>query len=450
MKIIFILPAVGKKEGQSYIASWQMQPLTIAVLAGLTPPEHEVAFYDDRLEEIPYDEPADLVGISAETYTAKRAYEISRRFRERGTPVVMGGFHPTLIPEEAALHADAVVIGEAEGIWHKVLEDARGKKLQKFYKSEKRPPLAGVMPRRDIFKGKKYLPLALVEASRGCVRSCGFCSIGAFYKSTHNYKPVEDLIREVERVPEKNIFFTDDNLTDNSAVSKKLFNALIPLNKKWISQSSIKVAEDEALLKLMKKSGCMGLLIGFESLNSDNLRQMGKNWVNEKENELYIKKIRAHGIKIYGTFILGYDCDDEKGIEENLKFALKQKFFLAAFNHLIPFPGTPLYEHLKSRDRFIYEKWWLDKNYRYGDVSFMPKLMPADELARNCVYARQKFYGFASILNRMFDFKANCKGLDFMFFLTLNFLLRKEVTQKVGLTLGKDSIGEKINEPVCV
>ncbi|MEW6009346.1 MAG: radical SAM protein [Candidatus Omnitrophota bacterium] len=365
MRITLIKPHLVSGYQRKYIPSDLMQPLTIAVLAGLTPAQHEIVFYDDRLEPISFDEPTDLVAITVETYTAKRSYEIAAEFRRRSIPVVMGGFHPTLIPEEAIEYADSVVIGEAEGIWEQVLTDAQSKQLKRFYqsrqrpslcnikprrdifKSRQRPSLCNIKPRRDIFKGKKYLPLNLVEFSRGCRYNCDFCAVSAFYRQTNNCRPVEEVIREVESLDDKIVFFVDDNIVANRSAAKELFRRLIPLKKKWIGQCSIQIAEDEGLLKLVARSGCRGMLIGIESLIKENLSRMNKLWNYQgKDYHALLKKIRDFGIKVYATFVLGYDGDSKDSFKKNLEFAIKQKFFLAAFNHLVPFPGTPLYQNL--------------------------------------------------------------------------------------------------------
>lgn len=246
MRVTFILPAVGKKKGRPYISSWKMEPLTIAVLAGITPQDIEIKFYDDRLESIPYDEPTDLVALSVETYTAKKAYQIAQRFRRRGVKVVMGGYHPTLVPFEAAEHADSVVIGEAEGLWERLLSDFQNNHLRKFYWQKKRPSLAGIRPRREIYKDKKYLPLTLVETGRGCSMRCNFCCINVFYKYTYNFRPVEDIVEEIVNTGKKNFFFVDDNITHNPARAKKLFLALIPLKIRWISQASLSCARTKS------------------------------------------------------------------------------------------------------------------------------------------------------------------------------------------------------------
>jgi len=440
MKVTFILPSIGKKENGKYIKTWQMEPLSMAQLAGLTPKYIETQFFDDRLEDINYDAPCDLVAISVETYTAKRAYQISNKFRKKGVKVILGGFHPTLMPEEAIQYADSVFIGEAEELWGKVLEDAKENRLKKFYKSENRPSLNGIRPNRDIFKGKQYLPISLVESARGCYFSCNFCSISSFYNSSYKCRPIPEVVEEIKTLKRKDIFLIDDNIGADSDKAKELFTALAPLNIRWVSQISINVLKDNELLDLIAKSGCMGLLIGLESLDNNNLAQMNKGW-NKKiiDYEEALQKLRDNGLATYATFLFGYDCDDLDSFNQTLEFAIRHKFFLIAFNHLVPFPGTPLYEAFRKEGRLLYDKWWLDPNYYFGDIAFRPKNISPKQLSELCLNFRKKFYSFYSIFKRALDHRANCKNI-FMIstFFSLNILFRKEVMQRAGLPIGKE------------
>src|SRR5262249_30533212 len=197
MRLTLIYPSVGRKENRPYVRAWQMQPLSMAVLAGLTPPDVEVRFYDDRVEEIPFDEPADLVALSVETFTALRAYRIARAFRARGVPVVLGGYHVTLLPEEAQAEADAIIVGDAEPVWRQVLDDARRRRLRPVYNGLGRRTLAGIRPRREIFEGKRYQNLTLVEFARGCNFKCDFCSITAFHSAAQNHRPPDEVADEM-------------------------------------------------------------------------------------------------------------------------------------------------------------------------------------------------------------------------------------------------------------
>ncbi len=438
MKVTLIMPAVGQKHGESYVDSWKMEPLSMAVLAGLTPDDVEVSFYDDRLESIPYDEKTDLIAINVETYTARRSYYIAQRFRERGIPVVLGGYHPTLAFDDALECADAIVIGEAENVWCQILEDAKRKTLKKIYQSHQRSLLSGAKAKRSIFQNKRYTPLALIESGRGCSFSCSFCSIASFFRQVYSYRPAAEVVKEIEAIGKKEIFFVDDNITADFKRAKELFRELIPLKIRWISQGSINMATDHELLSLMKKSGCLGLLIGLESLDKSNLIQMKKSWnAGCGEYEMALRKFREVGIAVYGTFIFGYDGDSKDSIVRTLDFAVRQKLFLAAFNHLTPFPGTLLYKELQDEGRLLHDKWWLSKDYRFGEVVFRPKNIEPDELAKQCLKARNEFYGISSVLKRATNFEGNCNSLSmFARYFALNLFSLEEVNKRQGLPLG--------------
>lgn len=443
MRITLVHPCIGRRAGQSYIRSWQMEPLAPALLASMTPPAFERRFYDDRMELIPYDEPTDLVAISVETYTAKRSYQIASEYRKRGVPVVMGGFHPTLVPEEASDYAEAIVVGEAEGLWPQLLADAEQGRLRRVYRQAGRPPLTGLRPDRSLFEGKRYLPIGLVEAGRGCHFRCEFCAIQSYFGSTQTRRPIDELLAEILEVSKsrKLIFFVDDNITSNMEQAKAFFRALIPLGVKWVSQASINAAHDEEFLGLIKASGCQGLLIGFESLNEQNLRQMQKGFNLMKGGyAVALANLRRYGIRLYPTFILGYDEDDGDTFRQTLDFAMRHQFYMVAFNHLTPFPGTPLYERLQAEGRLLYEKWWLDPAYRYGAVPFTPRGITADLVKERCIEARQAFYSWSSMLKRSLDFRVNAGNL-FMWsnFFFINWLMRQEVLKRKDFPLGDEA-----------
>ena len=441
MKLTLIHPCIGRRIGQRYIKTWQMEPLPPAVIAGLTPPEVEVAFYDDRMELIPFAEPTDLVAISVETYTAKRAYQIASEYRRRGAPVVMGGFHATLRPEEVAQYAEAVVIGEAEGLWEKVLSDAGRGTLQTYYQSPQRPSLAGARPDRSIYAGKAYLPLGLIEAARGCQFKCEFCAIQTVFKNTQNSRPLADVVAEVEALKDKPLlFFVDDNITSNMKQAKEFLRALIPMKIRWVSQASINAAHDEEFLQLLVASGCQGMLIGFESLNPANLKAMQKGFNLMKGGfEQALANLRRYHIRLYITFVFGYDEDTTASFAETVQFALKHKFFIAAFNHLTPFPGTPLYQRLETEGRLLYEKWWLDDNYSYNMIPFRPRHMTPERLQQGCVEARAAFYRWRNIWRRGLDPVNRASLPMWLAYYQINYLFQQEVRLRDYYPLGDEA-----------
>ena len=352
MKVTLIHPCIGRRGDERYLRSWEMEPLPPATIAGLTPKDVDVRFYDDRMERIPYDEPTDLVALSVETYTARRAYQIASEYRRRGIPVVMGGFHPTLCPDEVAQYAESVVVGEAEESWPRLIDDFRHGRMERCYRAGSRPSLGNVRPDRRIFRGKRYLPIGLVEAGRGCHFRCDFCAVQSVFKNTQTRRPLDDVIAEVAslRGSRRMFFFVDDNITSNLAEAKEFLRALASLNVRWVSQASINAAHDEEFLDLLARSGCQGVLIGFESLNPEALVSMNKGFNTMRGGyEVALANLRRFGLRLYATFIFGYDADTSDSFARATDFARAHRFYIAAFNHLTPFPGRPFIRGSSAR-----------------------------------------------------------------------------------------------------
>lgn len=439
MRLTIIHPSIGRRVGQRYIRTWQMESLPAALIAGLTPDDVDVQFYDDRMEEIMFDEHTDLVALSVETYTARRAYQIASEFRRRGVPVVMGGFHATLAPDEVSRFAESIVVGEAEEIWPQVIDDFRHGQLQSRYQGVPRTGLTNLNYDRSIFRGKRYLPIGLVEAGRGCRYRCEFCAIQSFFDARHQLRPVEEVIAELKSLRDSSrlIFFVDDNFASDRRATSELLEAMIPLKLRWVTQLSIDAAHDDDFLALLSRAGCKGVLIGFESLDASTLQQMGKGFNTMRGGyQGALENLRRHRICVYATFVFGYDRDTTETFTQALDFAIEQQFFITAFNHLTPFPGTPLYQRLQEERRLFFDSWWMDERYSYNGLPFQPRGMEAAEVQRLCVETRRQFYSLSSILRRGFSPVNRADGFMFRNFFPINLMHRTEIGRRNHYPLG--------------
>lgn len=432
MKISFIKPSMtGGPLGDA------MEPLVFGILAGLTPPDVQLKLFDERIEPVNFDEPADLAAISCETYSAKRSYQIAARYRRRGVPVVIGGCHPTLWTEEVLSYADSVVVGDAEDTWPEVLADARRGSLKRIYRGRS-PSLNGLRVDRSIFAGKRYGPMRLVQFGRGCPHGCDFCSIHALYGTCIRYRPVDEVIQEIKDLATKNIVFVDDNLFADRTMAVELIRGLKTLRARWSCQATVELAEDDDLLRMMAEAGCLSVVIGFESLNNENLTQMRKGQRQTSSRyEAAIRRFHDRGIMVYGSFVFGYDHDTDREFDRSLEFALHNRLFLANFNPLIPMPGTPLYARLLTENRLIHDPWWLDPTFRYGRAIFRPIRMSADELTAGIYRIRTAFNSLGGIARRALNLRANLRGpRNAGAFLAVNLINRREIHRKQGMLLG--------------
>ncbi len=402
MKILLIAPKWPDHSlwGQIF---FRFPYLSLTTLAALTGDDWDISIVDESAESIDFSTDTDLVAISIMTPLAKRGYDIADIFREKNIPVILGGIHPTMMQEEAKSHADAVVVGEAEEIWPEVLADFRLGELKRFYKAEKFSSLEHLKnPRRDLLNKKAYFFSNTVQTTRGCPFDCEFCSVTSFYGHTYRVRPVEDIIHEMEDMEGGFRFFVDDNIVGKPDYAKELFRALAPLRIKWFSQASLNIVKDRELLDLARKSGCMGLFIGFESLSQDCLKSMGKSTNRVEEYRDAIKKIHDHGIGIQGSFIFGTDQDDQSVFSDVLRFIEKAHIEAALFSVLTPFPGTRIQQTLMKENRILHTDW---EKYDMNHVVFRPKNMTPKQLQDGLNWAYKRLYGYGSIIKRLFPFK---------------------------------------------
>lgn len=381
-----------------YPRGLRIPELTLPVLAALTPPGIEVIITEEEIEEVTFKSGVDLVGLSFMTPMAPRAYEIADEYRSRRVKVVMGGIHASALPEEAARHADAVVIGEAENIWNTLLEDFASNRLRKYYRSADFADLSRMPhPRRELLKKSMTFSPYPIQTARGCPFACDFCSVTKFFGKTFRYRPVKEVVREIESTEKKNWVFVDDNIIGNQKYAKNLFRELIPLNIRWAGQSSVLIGRNDELLRLAAESGCTGLLIGFESISYQNLQSVHKSFSKVEYYEDCIKKLHDHGILVQASFIFGLDYDDKAVFEETVDFLRKSKVAAVSFSVLTPFPGTQLFEKLSREGRILDYDW---SKYDFSSVVYRPKRMTPEELWEGIRKARKEIYSYKSILSR--------------------------------------------------
>lgn len=439
MRITFVYPNLGTgRDARAFLPRGRMEPLVFALLAGITPKDVEIRCYDDRIEAVPCDEPTDLVGISVETFSARRAYQIADAYRARGVRVVLGGYQPTVLPEEAAAHADAVVIGEAEGLWPGLVEDARRGRLQPRYRAEGRVDMSGVRLRREIFAGRSYLPIALVHFGRGCRCGCSFCALSAFYAPRYNRRPVADALADAAAVRERFIFFTDDNFAADRDAAARLCEGLLPLRARWAAQISVDHLVDEPFVRLMARAGCRGVLVGFESLAPEALAAVGKHTNRPAEYAAALANLRRHGILHWSSFLLGFDTDGPEVFGRTVDFAVRSRSCIAAFNPITPYPGTALHAELAAAGRLRFGgRWWVDPAYRFGDVPFLPARMSPEELAAGCMEARRRFTSLPSLLRRALDPRTTLRRpAQAAFYFAANRISRGDAFRKHRMELG--------------
>ncbi|MEK6590603.1 MAG: radical SAM protein [Nitrospinota bacterium] len=401
MKLLLIFPKNDRSYwgGVSKSGKAGFVRLGLPTVAALTPKDWDVEILDARVKAVDYNAKVDIVGITggftAETPTA---YEIADNFRKKGVKVVMGGVHVSAMPDEALRHADAVVIGEAELVWHQFLEDFKKGELKQKYKADNLCDMKNMsIPRRDLLDRGMYSSFHTLQATRGCPFNCNYCAVTAFFGNEFRTRPTDEVIEEINSFESKEFFFMDDNIVGRPRYAKELFKKLIPLRRRWGSQSSITMAKDPELLKLYAESGGTWALIGFESLSQKNLEKMSKGWNSAEDYKEAIKKIQDAGINIIGSFIFGLDEDDKTVFKNTFDFIVETKIDAAQFHILTPLPGTTTYSDLEKEGRIIERDW---AKYHTGEVVFQPKGMTRDELQNGYYWAFRNTYTMKNILKR--------------------------------------------------
>ena len=401
MKILFLSPGWPKGRLWGELA-FKFPTLSLAALAAVTPQEWHVSFHDDAIRRTDLEVEADLIAMTAMTAQADRAYELADAFRQRGKKVVMGGFHASNLPDEALQHVDSVVAGEGELVWPRLLEELKAGVLQPIYRAEALLDTSLIPPaRREIFKGSGHLFTNTIQTTRGCPFDCEFCSVTAFYGRKYRKRPAEQVLSELQGLRKVNsfVFFVDDNIVADRRYSMELFAGMKGMGLKWLSHAPIDFAEDRELLKAAGESGCVGMFVGFESLNQDSLQAMGKVTNKASKYLEYATLFRDNGIGILGSFVMGCDGDTPSVFEETLRFCEDARLEAAIFPILTPYPGTKVRSRLEAEGRIFNNNW---RDYDMEHVTFTPKGMTVRELQEGYDRICRSFYSFGSIYRRIF------------------------------------------------
>lgn len=393
-RMLLVYPATHKL---GWVRRFQLPSLSLKQVAAATPAKWDVQLADELHEDVPFYSGFDLVGITAMTHQAGRAYQIADRFRALGVPVVLGGMHPTVLPEEAQQHADAVVIGEAEPVWAALLEDLLGGSLKPRYSSVPSGEMLTIpWARRDVLAGKKYLTTQTLQASRGCPYNCDFCTVTPYFGRSFRYRNPEDILAEMRTFDRKLTVILDDNILGDPERARPILKGMAGMGLRWGGQANLRFAEDPELVDLLAKSGCIGIFVGLESVT-------GRHANHPKTGSRYsqadlIKRVRDTGIVLEASMIFGFDDHDESVFETTVRYMEECRPSIPTFHILTPYPGTALFSRFDLQGRLLHKDW---QRYDHNQVVFRPKQMSPEKLYQGWFQARREVYRWPAIISRV-------------------------------------------------
>ncbi len=415
--LVLIYPANQLRKGFLANRDTKYQPLSLGIIAALTPSHWKVKIIDENFRTFRY-YPGHLVGITAFSSTATRAYEIAQIYREKGTPVVMGGIHVSMMPEEALQFADSVVIGEAESVWPGLIRDFESNRLQRVYRGQLLPMNNSPLPRRDLFH-PGYV-FGSIQTSRGCPFDCSFCSVSAFNGRHYRMRPVDEVIEELKTIPQRNVFFLDDNIVGTSKSHQEraieLFRKMVEagIHKDWISQASLNLAENPEVLKWAARSGCKMIFVGVETEQPEGLEESNKKInlrIGVDAYEEVFKKVHRHGIAVIAGFMFGWDTDTPERIHQRVKYIRKSNADSIQSTFVTPLPGTRLFDKLKQERRFIHDHFPDDwQRFDYGDMVYQPALMSREDFLSEMQMALKRIYEPAHLRRKFVRSWCNLKS----------------------------------------
>lgn len=419
MKITLISPK--QEKGLTNISFFKLPPQGLIQLAALTTPDWEIEIIDENITPIPidFDNPTDLVGLTAVTAQAQRAYQIAEQFKSRGVPTIMGGIHASELPYEASQYVDSVVIGEAETGWANILNDAKQARLRNIYNPTRPTSLEFCVQRKVqrtyLARFSSYLPFnfrfAYLQTQRGCPHDCDFCSVTSFNGRKVRAVDQDYLLAQIEQEMEQGfdlLVFVDDNILANMRYAKELFRVLIPLNIHWLSQTDIRIANDD-IIDLACESGLAAVFLGLETISANTIKQAStakQHWLPQYERT--IKRLKEQGVVVEASFIFGFDHESQDVIKRTVDWAIEHRVDAVQFSILTPYPGTKLFSRLERQDRLLTRDW---SKYTHTNCVHQPIGWDKEELEEGLKEAYQRFYSLSSIARRLPSFPKSQIGL---------------------------------------